>query len=156
MKIQQAKKQDRKEFVKIQKEAFPNLNSAKQAKYFDLKIKNKEIFVIYDEKKHYAGHLCFGKHLLNPPFAKGVFVEEMAVKKAYQGKGLGSLLMKYLFTYCKKNKIKMVYVSTGDYGDNKAIRFYEKIGFKRIGSLKDIDPDSEYEHGQIFFGKVLR
>ncbi len=121
-----------------------------------MKIKNKEIFVIYDKNKQYAGHLCFGKHLLNPPFAKGVFVEEMAIKNAHQGQGLGSLLMKHLFDYCKKNRIKMVYVSTGDYGDNKAIKFYERLGFKRIGSLKDIDPDSEYEHGQIFFGKVVR
>ena len=153
MRIQIAKNQDKKEFLITQKEAFPNLNSKKQAIYFDNKIKNKEIFVVYEEG--YAGHLCFGKHLLSPPFAKSVFVEEMAIKKKYQGKGFGSLLMKFLFSYCKKNKIGMVYVSTADYGDNKAIKFYEKLGFNIIGSLKDIDPNSEYEHGQIFLGKIL-
>jgi ribosomal protein S18 acetylase RimI-like enzyme len=155
MKIQPSKKQDKKEFLITQKEAFPNLDSKKQAKYFDLKIKNKEIFVIHEEDKNYAGHLCFGKHLLSPPFAKSVFVEEMAIKKKYQGKGFGSLLMKFLFNYCKKSNIIMVYVSTADSGDNKAIKFYEKLGFNIIGSLKDIDPNSEYEHGQIFLGKVL-
>ena len=154
MKIQQAKKQDKKEFIATQKEAFPNLDSRKQAVYFDSKIKNKEIFIVYEDG--YAGHLCFGKHLLNPPFAKSVFIEEMAIKKKYQGKGFGSLLIKFLFNYCKKNKIMMVYVSTGYYGDNKAIKFYKKLGFEIIGSLKDIDPNSEYEHGQIFLGKVLK
>jgi ribosomal protein S18 acetylase RimI-like enzyme len=154
MKIRKARKEDKKEFLITQKEAFPNLDLKKQAIYFDSKIKNKEIFVVYE--KGYAGHLCFGKHLLSPPFAKSVFVEEMAIKKKYQGKGFGSLLMKFLFNYCKKNKIIMIYTSTGDYGDNLAIKFYEKLGFNIIGSLKDIDPNSEYEHGQIFLGKVLK
>lgn len=148
-------KPTKKEFLKTQKEAFPNLNFKNQSKYFDLKLKNKEILTI-DEKRQYAGHLCFGHHLMNPPFAKSVFIEELAIKKEFQGKGFGKLLVKQLEKYCKSKKIPMIYTATGDYKNNKSIKFYKKLGFKKIGKLKDINPKSEYKYGQIFFGKMIK
>ena len=155
MKISLAKKSDKKEYLKVQKEAFPNLNSKQQSKYFDFKIKNKEIFVAKIDNK-YAGHLCFGHHLLNPPFAPSIFLEELAVKKEFRGRGIATKLKKYIEYYCKKNKIPMIYLGTGDYKGNKAIRLYKRLGYKRIGKLKEINPKSDYKHGQVFYGKVVK
>ncbi len=155
MKIRLGKSKDKREFLKVQKEAFPNLDSKKQSKYFDEKIKNKEIFVAKKDKE-YVGHHCFGKHLLNPPFAKGVFGEELAVKKKFRGKGIGTELVKELIKYCKKNKIIMLYLGTGDFKGNKAIQYYKKLGFKKVGNIKDINPDSEYDYGQIIMAKVIK
>jgi ribosomal protein S18 acetylase RimI-like enzyme len=154
IKIRKAKLSDKKDFLKTQKEAFPNLNSNKQAQYFDCKIKNREIFLVYDGS--YAGHLCFGRHLINPPFSKSVFIEEFAIKEKFRGRGFGTVLIEHLISYCKKNNITIIYTSTGDYKSNRSIAFYEKRGFKKIGFLKNIDPKSEYNYGQVFLGKVIK
>lgn len=155
MKIRRATIKDKREFLATQKEAFPNLNPKKQAKYFSLKLKNKELFCLF-ERKNYVGHLSFGKHLINPPFAKSIFMEELAIKNKFKGEGFGTSLIKFLINYCRKNKINILYTSTGDYPNNKSLLFYEKLGFEKIGSLKEIDPKSEYKHGQIFLGKLIK
>ncbi|MBT3404615.1 GNAT family N-acetyltransferase [archaeon] len=155
MKIRKATKKDEKEFLKVQKKAFPNLNSKKQALYFEEKIKKKEIFVA-EQKGEYAGHNCFGKYLLAPPFSRGVFLEELAVKKKFRGEGIGTNLINALIKFCKKNKINMFYLSTGDFKANKAIKYYKKLGFKIVGKMKDINPKSEYSYGEIFMAKVIK
>jgi len=154
MKIRKATKKDKKNFIEVQKEAFPNLNSKKQSKYFDEKLNKKEIFVVGD--KEYAGHVCFGNHKLSPPFSGGVFIEELAIKKKLRGQGIGTSLINYLINYCKKSKIGMIYLSTGDYKKNKSIDYYKKLGFVKIGVLKEINPHSEYSYGQIIMGNKLK
>jgi len=153
--IKKAGQKDKGNFILIQKETFPNLNLKKQKRYFNLKLNNKEIFCLF-ENKRYAGHLCFGKHLISPPFVKSVFIEELAIKKEFRNKGFGTKLIKYLIDYCKKNKIQVIFVSAGDYTKNKALIFYKNLGFKKIGYLKEINPNSDYTCGQIFLGKVLK
>jgi len=155
MKIRRAKKSDKKEFLKVQKEAFPNLDSRKQAKYFIGKLENKEIFVAIG-KKDYLGHICFGEYNLNPPFTGGIFVEEFAVAKKSRGNSIGLVLLKFLIGYCKKNNFSVLYLGTGDYKGNKAIPYYKKLGFKKIGKLEEINPKSEYKYGMIFLGKIIR
>jgi len=98
MKVRFGNKEDKKEFLRTQKEAFPNLDVKQQTKYFDEKIKNKEIFIA-EENKEYLGHHCFGKHLLNPPFVGGVFGEELAVRKKFRGVGIGTKLVDELIKY---------------------------------------------------------
>ncbi|MBT4174185.1 GNAT family N-acetyltransferase [archaeon] len=149
MKIRYGKKTDKKEYLKTQKEAFPNLDVKRDTKFFLEKVKNKEIFIV-EEKGEYVGHSCFQKYLYDPPFAVSVFGQEMAVKKKFRGNGYGSALRKRLIQYCKKNKIPVIYNATGDYKGNKAIKFHKKHGFKVVGKLKEVDPNSEYKYGQIF------
>ncbi len=155
MKVRFGNKEDKKEFLRTQKEAFPNLDVKQQTKYFDEKIKNKEIFIA-EENKEYLGHHCFGKHLLNPPFVGGVFGEELAVRKKFRGVGIGTKLVDELIKYCKKNKIKMFYLGTGDFKGNKAISYYKKLGFEKVGYINDINPDSKYDYGQIIMAKVVK
>ena len=149
MKIRYGQQKDKKNYLKVQKEAFSTINSKRDGKFFNLKVKNKEIFVV-EEKGEYVGHSCFKKHLLEPPFAKSVFGQELAIKEKFRRKGYGSALRERLVDYCKKNKISIIYISTGHFRGNRAIRFNKKHGFKTVGCLKEINPDSEYKHGQIF------
>jgi GNAT superfamily N-acetyltransferase len=155
VRLKKAVKKDRKNFLAIQKRAFPNLNSKKQSMYFDLKVKNKEVFSVF-EKDEYIGHICFGKYLLNPPFSPGIFIEELAVKESFRGRGIGTFLIKHLIDYCKKKNIPVLYLGTGDYSNNKNISYYKKLGFKVVGKLKEINPKSEYKYGQVFMGLVVR
>jgi ribosomal protein S18 acetylase RimI-like enzyme len=154
-KIRRADKKDKKELLKIQKEAFPTLSHKHQEKYFDLKIKNNEIFIIEKEKK-VAGYQAFGVHLLEPPFAKSIFLEGLAVKREFRGRGFATLLINYMDKYCKNKRIPMIYLGTGDYKNNKSIKLYKRLGYKKLGSLKDINPESEYTYGQIFYGKIIK
>ena len=155
MKIRFGKLSDKKEYLKTQKEAFPNLDVKRDTKFFLEKVKNKEIFVV-EENKAYVGHSCFQKHLLGAPFAVSVFGQELAVKKKFRGKGYGSALRERLIMFCKKNKIPVIYNATGDYKGNKALKFHKKHGFKKVGMLKEIDPNSEYEYGQILMALLVK
>ncbi|MBW6451437.1 MAG: hypothetical protein K0B02_01790 [DPANN group archaeon] len=49
----------------------------------------------------------------------------------------------------------MIHVGTGDYDGNKAIEFYKKRGFKKVGYLEDINPKSKYSYGQLLFGFLV-
>jgi ribosomal protein S18 acetylase RimI-like enzyme len=155
MKLRKANKKDMKRFVELQKEAFPNLNSRKQEEYFIKKMKNNQLLILED-KNSYLGHLSFGLYKLNPPFNDGVFLEELAVKREFQGKGYGKMLLKEAEKYFKKDRIKMIYLGTADSKKNKAIPFYKKQGYKIVGKLKEINPLSEYKYGQIFMGKIIK
>jgi ribosomal protein S18 acetylase RimI-like enzyme len=155
MKIRKASKKDMKNFVELQKEAFPNLNSKKQEEYFIEKMKSNEILILED-KGNYVGHLSFRLYRLNPPFNNGIFLEELAIKRDFQGRGYGKKLLKEIERYPKNKDIKVIYLSTNDSIKNKARIFYKKQGYQILGKLKEINPLSEYKHGQIFMGKIIK
>jgi aminoglycoside 3-N-acetyltransferase I len=58
-----------------------------------------------------------------------IFIYDVAVKAAYQGKGYGKKLFAALNDYCKENNIKSSFVSV-DKEDKKALRFYRVLGGK--------------------------
>ena len=153
--IRNGKKTDKRVYLKIQKEAFPNSDTIRGSKFFDEKIKKKEVFIV-EEKSEYVGHICFGKHIFNPPFAGSVFIEEFAVKKKFRGNGLGTKLLKHLVEFCKTKKISTIHLGTEDANNNKIIKYYEKQGFKKVGWLKDIAPNTEYTHPQLFYAIMVK
>jgi ribosomal protein S18 acetylase RimI-like enzyme len=155
MKNRIVKKENLKEFILTQKQAFPNLNLELQKKYFNLRLKDKQILILEDNGE-YVGHLCFGRYDLIPPFQNGIFLEEFALKKEFRGKGAGKLLMKEIEKYCKKNKLKMIYLGTENSKKNKLIDYYKKLGYQVVGKLDDINPASEYDHGQVIMAKVIK
>lgn len=152
MVIRVGKAKDKKSYLEVQKEAFPNLNSGRDSKFFDEKVREKEIFIL-EEKGKYVGHICFGKHILNPPFTNSVFIEEFAIKQKFRGQNFGVELMEKLVKFCKEKKIPVICLGTEN---NKMIKYYKKQGFKKVGWLKDIDPNSEYDHPQFFYAIMVK
>ena len=150
MTIRFGKQTDKKEYLRTQKEAFPTIDSQRDSRFFNEKVRKKEILV-EEENGKYCGHLCFGKHIFNPPFAGSVFIEEFVVKRKFLGKGYGTALMEKLVHFCKNKKISAIYLGTGDDDNNPSIKYYEKQGFTKVGWLKDINPNSEYDHPQFFY-----
>ena len=148
-------KRDKKNYLDLQKEAFPRANIKRSSRFFDEKVEKKEIFVIKKGNK-YLGHLCFGKYLFNPPFARSVFIEELAIKKEFRFHGFGTLLMEKLIKYCQKNKIPSIHLGTNDVSGNKAIKYYERHGFRKVGWLEDIDSNSEYKNPQLIFAIMVK
>ncbi len=155
MRIRFGKPTDKKNYLKTQKEAFSTINLRRDSKFFDLKVKNKEIFVV-EERGEYVGHSCFKKCLIEPPFAVSVFGQELAIKNKFRGKGYGTALREKLVDFCRKRRIPIIYIGTGDFKGNKAIKFNEKHGFKKVGFLKEISPNPEYKHGQLFYALLVK
>ena len=154
MKIRKVKKTDKTNYVNLQKDSFPNINLRRESEFFDIKLKNKEIIII-EENGKYLGHIAFSQNKVEPPFGNSVFIQELAINKLSRGKGLGTKLVLALIKYCKKLEVPVIYLGTGDYKENKTHNFYKRLGFKKIGKLDEISPDSEYDYGQIFYGKVI-
>ena len=66
----------------------------------------------------------------------GVELDMISVRKEYQGKGIGSLLMKNIFEVVKNLGKKFVYLFVSA-ENRKAIKFYTKFGFQICGLLTD-------------------
>ena len=154
MKIRFGHPSDKKDYLKTQKEAFSNFDPRIEPKFFDQKVEKKEIFVL-EEKGEYAGHICFGNYSFSPPFTGSVFVEELAVRKKFRGNGFGTALIKRVVRYCKKNNIEMIHISTGDFENNKAVEYYKKQGFEKVGFLNDLEPN-RYDYNQIFYAVKIK
>jgi GNAT superfamily N-acetyltransferase len=58
------------------------------------------------------------------------------LRKEFRGKGTGKLLLSEVEKYCRKNKLKIIYLGTGDFKENKVINYYKKFGYKVVGRLK--------------------
>lgn len=74
---------------------------------------------------------------------------DMYVKKEFQGKGIAGLLMNEMIKLAKDNNQDIVKFEVTE-GNDRAIKFYEKMGFKQYGvSSKTI------KIGSKFFNTVL-
>jgi len=91
----------------------------------DLKNKFKKPFEFFvaETKKEIVGFIVLEKHLGN------FWINNMMVKKEYQGKGIG----KKLFKFATKNKGPLY---LGVNAKNPAFKFWKKMGFKEV--LRDV------------------
>ena len=134
MKIRKGKKQDLKEYLKHQLEAFPTESRARHKKYFAQKIERDEI-LIAELDGNYIGHLTFSKSI-SPPFVNSLYVEEFVIVKGSRGKGYGEKILDRIVNETKRLRLERVMLDTWNNPKNKAIRFYRKYGFKKVGTIK--------------------
>ncbi|KAF4714573.1 Dynein, axonemal, light intermediate chain 1 [Perkinsus olseni] len=74
-------------------------------------------------------------------------VGKLAVPKAMRGRGLGTFVMKWVKESCKANpNVDIVTLSSLP----AAIKLYKKIGFKKIYTITQSDPDEELVEGQVY------
>lgn len=125
---------DLKNYLKYQLETFPLENLERHKKYFKQKIERNEIFVLELDGK-YIGHLTYSK-FISPPFVNSVYAEELVVGKLFRNKGYGTLLLNRLVKEVKLLKFERVMLDSWNNKRNKAINFYLRYGFKRIGEIK--------------------
>ena len=112
--------------------------SPKKAKDIFKKIssdKNYKIYVaVLDSKVVGAATILIEQKFIRNGGKVG-HIEDVAVSKKHQGKGIGLVLVKELVQYAKK---KGCYKTILDCSD-ELIPFYEKIGFKRHSNSMRID-----------------
>ena len=66
-------------------------------------------------------------------------IEDVAVLKEYQGKGIGKLMMQFAVECCKEKKCYKVALSS-QFKRESAHRFYESLGFEKMGFSFVIEP----------------
>ncbi|MGV8151981.1 MAG: GNAT family N-acetyltransferase [Candidatus Nanoarchaeia archaeon] len=126
MKIRKAKPSDAKNITKVE------LSSGYHKKKFNalpmiqdlFKDKYENIFVL-EKKSKIIGYITLRNK--NKTGEIGL----LAVKKKFQGKGYGKLLVKHALNYSKKIKIKNIFLDVRK-NNIKAIRLYKKFDFKKI------------------------
>ncbi|KAF4705512.1 Unconventional myosin-Ig, partial [Perkinsus olseni] len=80
-------------------------------------------------------------------------VGKLAVPKAMRGRGLGTFVMKWVKESCKANpNVDIVTLSSLP----AAIKLYKKIGFKKIYTITQSDPDEELVEGQVYMEMNVR
>ena len=143
MKIRKARKKDFKEifelikveYFKHYKEKWTEKNAFKTLRFYN---KVGKIFIIEIEKK-VIGFVIIRDEYYNGN--KTLLIKELVIQGKIQNKGIGRKLMKFIEDYCRKNKIKSIWLITGKKVD--AFKFYKKIGYK-------------YEPDTAYFSKKLK
>ncbi|MFD2672992.1 GNAT family N-acetyltransferase [Marinicrinis sediminis] len=70
--------------------------------------------------------------------SQAVWVDLLAVLRSEQGSGIGEKLLKRVFQYASYKKQKTVQVAV-DGGNTRAMRFYEKHGFRIVDYIPEWD-----------------
>jgi len=108
-----------------------NSDKSKQRQIYDMLIKsNNKLFLAKINGKVVG---CVNLQLIQNirhGWLRG-HLEEVVVKLEYRGKGIGTMLMKSVKDYCKRNNIKMIKVMCGKQL-KESHKFYEKNGFKYL------------------------
>ncbi len=66
-------------------------------------------------------------------------ITSLFVKEGYRRRGIASQLLQKAIQNAKKRKVREIHVTTRE-DNNTAIRFYEKLGFKKEGILFETNP----------------
>ncbi len=144
--IRRAKKEESKALTKLYCKIWPKEIPKRVKAYFSEKIKNKEIFVVI-ENKQMIGIVSFTK-----AWWRGAdYLDEVVVDERYRGKGIATKLIKTFEKDARKRKARRIFSSTQP--SNKAsIKMQQKLGYKRCGFVDDM-----FEEGQkeIIFSKKL-
>ncbi|MFH1630718.1 MAG: GNAT family N-acetyltransferase [Candidatus Aenigmatarchaeota archaeon] len=92
-----------------------------------------ELFFAYKMNNELIGYIT-----LKPSFPgyKHSEIYWLAVKKKYQGMGIGSKLVKFIENYAKKKGFRKVCIYTGK-TMNQTRKFYAKLGYKLVNEFPD-------------------
>jgi len=76
------------------------------------------------------------------------------IHKDYRSRGVGKLLAKESFTFAKEKRFEKILIYVMAHNE-RALRFYESLGFKRIGTAKrQVKLRGEY-HDEVYMEKFL-
>lgn len=144
MKIRKANSKDFRKIANLMNEEFSkspfneksNLKDILKSIRFFYKIGNINLAV---ENKKIVGVIVFKQE----QYWEGpaILIEDLAISKDFQKKGIGKSLMNNLEKYAKRKKINSIYFLT--HKKSSAIAFYKKLGYKQ-------------RKNTIFFRKKLR
>ena len=150
VKIRRAEEKDLKDIQKLNLELFKhdsefdstfNMNwtfSEEGKNYFLDKIKN-EFAIVAEIDNKIVGYLVGGESEIHSyrKIKKIAELDNMLVLEEYRGKSIGKKLVDAFLKWCKDNNFERISVEAST-GNEKAIRFYKKMGFKDYNSILEM------------------
>jgi glucosamine-phosphate N-acetyltransferase len=104
----------------------------------EIKNKNYRIVIAEDNQNHQiigsATLLIEQKFIHNG--GKAGHIEDVVTRKGYEGKGIGREILKELIKIAKDNECYKIILDC----DEKLVKFYEKIGFKKHSIMMRLNP----------------
>ena len=151
MNIHRANTEELKKLIPIYKKAFPvhNVFTKSDEEIFKYMETADGDFLVAVEDEETLGGLLIAVELETPEHKRARF-KHVAVAEGYQGKGIGSALLKQAEKIVGMGKIE-IHVAEG-ISEPETEEFYKKNGYEIEGELK-----SHYRPGEICYimGKVL-
>jgi len=144
MKIRKAKKGDLKEIGKLMKREFskPPFNERDSMKNvlksLNFYFKIGEIFVAVSTEEIIGVIIVKFEQYWE---GKVLLIEDLAVDRKFQNKGIGKELMKFVEDYAKKKNARFIFFKTHE--KSKSINFYKRLGYKKDKNI-------------IFMGKKIK
>ncbi|MEC4005322.1 GNAT family N-acetyltransferase [Flavobacterium sp. SUN052] len=114
------------------------LNKFYDILYLENQLDNGQVFLLAEENGIYYG---FASYELNCDNSNKTKIHKLYVLPQTQGKGLGKLFVDKITKIAKEANNKSVFLNVNRY--NKALMFYEKIGFQNVKTI-DIEIGNGY------------
>jgi len=128
MKIRKAKLKDKKQITELYYQLYPK---RKRKGIIPIeKFNAKSSLLVAEKKKKIVGFIW--ATFINYGFSKFGYIEELFIKKEFRNKGIGTSLVKNIMKKIKKEKVAVLFVTTGK-KNKKAIKLYKNLGFKVTG-----------------------
>ena len=102
------------------------------------RIKHGEIILGFDDKKPIGFCSVYYKPII---FTLAAYLDEIAVIKEYQRKGVGELLINKILKVLKAKGVRRVFSDTWP-ENKKSINFHKKMGFKYCGKIARSDSEN--------------
>ena len=136
MKIRKATLKDLNLIVKINRESENEVDKLTNTKDSDIRME-----IYYLMKNNKAEYFILGAKgfiAIKQDFAgyKNCELYYLMVSKKFQGKGVGTKLIKFIENYAKKKNFRAIYIYTHPI-HKKAIRLYKKNNYKKINEFPD-------------------
>lgn len=133
MKIKKGKPKDIKGIIPLLEELFTQETEFVFEKSHHIKglkkiMKNKKIGTIFVVKKKVIACINVLYTISTALGGKVALLEDIIVSLAYQRKGIGTKLLRYVLVFLEKQKIKRITLLT-DYDNIAAHQFYKKFSF---------------------------
>lgn len=117
--------------IQIFKEVFEMEETMEASEIYLMKLLEKRDFIAYGvflDEEIVGGLTAYELMMYHGNYFE-VFIFDIAVKPAFQRKGLGRMLLLSLEKYCKQNDIKVMFVEANE-EDVHAVDFYHSTGGK--------------------------
>jgi len=109
-----------------------------ETSYLESQIDNGQVFLLAEENGTPYG---FASYELNCDATNKTKIHKLYVLPETQGKGLGKQLVEFIKNIAKQHQNEAVFLNVNRF--NKALSFYEKLGFKNIETI-DIEIGNGY------------
>ncbi|MFP5385999.1 MAG: N-acetyltransferase family protein [Bacteriovoracia bacterium] len=90
-----------------------------------------------------------------PPFMSKSASLGIGIENEFQGQGIGKHLLEYCLETAKVNGFRSIDLSVRTF-NGVAIALYEKVGFRRVGEMKDIAWFDNAFHDEFIYQYVLK